>query len=96
MLKYQLHFWIKPNAVRSCIHYFDLDRQAWSVSIQAPPVDDKANLALLKLLSEILCCPLKNSSIKSGHSSRRKIVLHQCAICTLEFIEERLNKNLKS
>ena len=40
----------------------------------APPVDDAANEAVVRLLAEILDCPRGAVQIVRGHASRHKVV----------------------
>ena len=47
---------------------------ALKVRIAAPPVDNKANAALIELLSEALGVPRSAITIRHGVTSRRKIV----------------------
>jgi uncharacterized protein (TIGR00251 family) len=47
---------------------------ALKIKITAPPVEGKANAALIKLLAEILSVNKSEIEIKSGQSSRMKIV----------------------
>ena len=44
-------------------------------SVTAPPVDGKANDALMKLLSGYFGVPKKAFALKSGKSSRNKVIL---------------------
>lgn len=62
---------IKPNSNRTeILECSGLDR-TFKIAVAAPPVDNKANLALVKFLSNLLG---KKVRIKSGHTSRRKAV----------------------
>jgi len=45
------------------------------VQVKAPPVDNKANSAVQKLLSKILKIPRSKITLKSGASSRQKTFL---------------------
>jgi len=47
------------------------------VKLTAPPVEDKANKALIALFAKKLGAPKSSVSIKSGHKSREKTVLVQ-------------------
>lgn len=63
---------VKPGAKRSA-----LERSAegrYVAYLKAPPVDGKANAELLGLLAEAFRCPKAAVSIKSGRSSRVKLV----------------------
>jgi uncharacterized protein (TIGR00251 family) len=47
----------------------------WRVELKSPPVDGKANQDLIALVSEHFGCPKSAVSIKSGASSRTKLVV---------------------
>lgn len=48
---------------------------ALKVRLQAPPVEGKANLALIRFLSDALNIPRSQLSIASGETGRNKAVL---------------------
>jgi uncharacterized protein (TIGR00251 family) len=48
---------------------------ALKVRLQAPPVEGKANLALIRFLSDALDIPRAQLSISSGETGRNKAVL---------------------
>jgi uncharacterized protein (TIGR00251 family) len=63
---------VKPNARVS-----GLDEQpdgTWLAQIKSPPVDGKANAELLELVARKFGCSKSEVSIKSGASSRTKLV----------------------
>ena len=63
---------VKPNARESA-----LEEQAdgtWVARVKAPPVDGKANAELVRLIAEHLGVPRSAVEIKSGGSSRLKLV----------------------
>lgn len=62
---------VKPNAKQTRIQKGE---DEWIVALTAPPVDGKANQALIKLLSKELGMPKSRIQIKSGHTSRHKLV----------------------
>lgn len=47
---------------------------ALKIRLQAPPVDGKANAALLDYLAAILCVSLRQLTLVAGQTSRRKRV----------------------
>ena len=51
-----------------------LKEGVWQVRVKAPPVEGRANYALLQLLGKALKLRISDISIVRGHSSRRKIV----------------------
>lgn len=48
--------------------------EAVKIKVQAPPVEGRANEALLRFLSEELELPLRNFSLLKGDTSRHKLV----------------------
>jgi uncharacterized protein len=46
----------------------------WQVRVKAPPVEGRANYAMLQLLGKALKLKTSDVSIIRGHSSRRKTV----------------------
>lgn len=63
---------VQPGASRSELAGEHGD--ALKVRLAAPPVDGRANAALIAYLSEILALPRAAIQLASGHSSRRKRV----------------------
>lgn len=61
---------IIPNAPRSKVDGMLGD--LLKIRIQAPPVDGKANAALLKFLAQELDVPASNLTVLSGHTGRIK------------------------
>ena len=47
---------------------------ALKIRLAAPPVDGKANEALLRFVAETLHLPKSSVALKSGQTSRRKVV----------------------
>ncbi len=63
---------VKPNAKQNRIQ-----KQAdgeWVIALQAPPVDGKANQALIKLLAKELGIAKSCIHIKSGQTGRNKLI----------------------
>ena len=63
---------VQPGAKRSEI--VGLHGDALKIRLAAPPVDGKANAALLAFLAEVLGLPKAALVLKSGESSRKKTV----------------------
>lgn len=78
---------VSPNARKSEIVSGDGD--ALRVKLQAPPVDGKANDALVQFLAKKLRIPRKQVTITHGQTNRRKL-LEIMTDMTLEDIEKRL------
>ncbi|MDR2164334.1 MAG: DUF167 domain-containing protein [Zoogloeaceae bacterium] len=63
---------VQPGAARNEVAGRHGD--ALKIRLAAPPVDGKANVALLAALAAWLGVPKRAVAIKSGHASRRKVV----------------------
>lgn len=61
-----------PRAAQDAVQ--GLHGDAVKIRLRSPPVDGKANDALIAFLSQILDVPVRNLIIVAGHSSRRKRV----------------------
>lgn len=51
-----------------------VDAAHFVVAVKAPPVDGKANAAILKALAKYFRVPLSNLRMVSGFASRQKVV----------------------
>lgn len=80
----QLH--IQPGAKRSEIAGEHGD--ALKLRLAAPPVDGRANAALLEFLAETLALPRRNLRLVSGETSRRKRV--EADAISVELARQRL------
>jgi uncharacterized protein (TIGR00251 family) len=63
---------VQPGAKRSEI--VGLHGDALKIKLAAPPVEGRANEALLKFIAELFDVPLRNVELKQGEQSRRKVV----------------------
>lgn len=63
---------VQPGAKRSEI--VGLHGDALKIKLAAPPVEGRANEALLKYIAELFDVPLRNVELKQGEQSRRKVV----------------------
>jgi len=77
-----------PRAAKDAVQ--GLHGDALKVRLHAPPVDGKANEALIAFLSEKLNVPKKNLALKSGAGQRRKIIAIS-GISALEVEKKLLN-----
>jgi uncharacterized protein (TIGR00251 family) len=64
--------WIKPRAARNKV--MGLRAGALHVHVSAPPIEGKANQALVRFLAEVLGVRRAQVEIISGWKSRRKVV----------------------
>lgn len=62
---------VKTRSKKSLIESFDEKNREITVRLKSPPVHNRANTELLKLLSKELHA---KPSIMKGHSSKRKLV----------------------
>ena len=65
-LKVRLHPGARKNAITG------MHDGAVKIALTAPPVDGKANDALITFLADLLHAPKSSISILSGHTSRQK------------------------
>jgi uncharacterized protein (TIGR00251 family) len=63
---------VQPGAKRSEIA--GLHGEALKVRLAAPPVEGRANEALLKFISSLFAVPLRDTELKQGAQSRHKVV----------------------
>jgi uncharacterized protein (TIGR00251 family) len=63
---------VKPNSRASLLE--QKEDGTWLAQIKSPPVDGKANEELLALVAKHFGCRKSDVSIKSGGSSRTKLV----------------------
>lgn len=63
---------VKPNAKKNSIQV--LEDGSFYVSLNAPPVDGKANAKLIEVLSNFLNIPKSKIFIKAGKHSKEKLV----------------------
>ncbi len=63
---------VQPRASRTAI--VGLMGDALKVALAAPPVDGKANEALIRFFAELFQVPKSSVEIVSGSSSRNKVV----------------------
>jgi len=63
---------VKPNSRASLLE--QAADGTWLAQIKSPPVDGKANEELLALVAKHFGCRKSDVSIKSGESSRTKLI----------------------
>lgn len=63
---------IQPGAKRTEVA--GLHGMALKIRLAAPPVEGRANDALLKFIAESFCVPLRQVELKQGGQSRHKVV----------------------
>lgn len=63
---------IQPGAKKTAVAGRHGD--ALKIRLAAPPVDGKANAALLEFIADALGLPKAAVKLKSGHTSRRKVM----------------------
>jgi len=82
--------WVKPRASRNQV--MGIREGALHVALNAPPVEGKANAALIRFLAELLGVRQRQVEIVSGERSRSKVV-RVTGLDTAE-LHERLEKVL--
>lgn len=63
---------VQPGAKRTEV--IGLHGEALKVKLAAPPVEGKANEALLRFLADFFAVPLRQVELKQGGQSRHKVV----------------------
>jgi len=63
---------VSPNASKSEI--VSRDRDGWKVRLAAPPVDGRANEALVRLLADEFDCAPSEIRVVRGHTGKVKVV----------------------
>lgn len=63
---------VQPGAKRSEIA--GLHGDALKIRLAAPPVEGRANEALLKFIAGLFAVPLRDTALKQGGQSRHKVV----------------------
>ncbi len=63
---------VQAGAKRSEI--VGLHGDALKIKLAAPPVEGRANEALLKFIAELFDVPIRNVELRQGDQSRRKVV----------------------
>ena len=69
----KLQIKVKPQARTSALT--QAEDGSWTASLKSPPVDGKANVELIGLVAKQFDCHKAAVTIKSGASSRTKLVL---------------------
>ncbi|MBS4015150.1 MAG: DUF167 domain-containing protein [Candidatus Latescibacteria bacterium] len=67
----KISVFIKPN---SRLEKIEQSADTYIVSVQEPPIENRANLALIRLIAEYFHVPKSNIRITSGFKSRRKVI----------------------
>lgn len=68
-----LRLYIQPGAKRTEV--IGLHGDALKVRLAAPPIEGRANEALLRFIADNFNVPLRNVELKQGALSRHKVVL---------------------
>jgi len=86
---------VTPRASRTAIAgiYGEGAAAALKIALQAPPVEGKANAALIKFLSDLLGVPRSAVSIRAGEHARGKTVVAagRCAAEVAALLEQALD-----
>jgi uncharacterized protein len=68
---------VQPGAKRTEIG--GLHGQALKIRLAAPPVEGRANEALLKFIAGLFDVPLRQVALQKGGKSRHKVVMVECS-----------------
>ena len=66
---------VQPGAKRTAVIGVFGDGAQLKIALQAPPVDGRANEALIEFLAQLAAVPKSSVTIFSGHSSRSKVLM---------------------
>jgi uncharacterized protein (TIGR00251 family) len=83
---------VHPRARRNAIT--GMVGGALKLALTAPPVDGKANQAVIEFFADLFAIPRSSVTIASGETSRNKVV--RIAGVSKPLAEQRLAENLKS
>jgi uncharacterized protein (TIGR00251 family) len=83
---------VHPRARRNAIT--GMVGGALKLALTAPPVDGKANHAVIEFFADLFAIPRSSVTIASGETSRNKVV--RIAGVSKPLAEQRLAENLKS
>jgi uncharacterized protein (TIGR00251 family) len=82
---------VRPGAKRTAllgIHQDPQSGEAYKIALHSPPVDGKANAALLEFLARLLNTPRSTLTILSGATSRTKRIA--CTSLPASEVEQKL------
>ena len=82
---------VHPRARKNAIN--GMIGNALKLSLTAPPVDGKANQAVIEFFADLFAIPRSSVTIASGETNRNKVVRITGVSKTLA--EQRLSENLK-
>ena len=85
-----LNVYVQPRASKNRVA--GMHGGAIKLCVTAPPVEDKANGAVISFMADILGVPKSTVSIKSGRQSRNKKVI--ITNLTLEEAQKKLSRML--
>ena len=68
-----LKIYLQPRAKKNEIKGFH--GEELKITLNTPPIDNRANEALIEFLSDVFQIPKRQISIQSGHRSRHKTIL---------------------
>ena len=63
---------ISPKSRKDSIN--NIHNGALSIALKAPPIENKANISLIKFLAKQLKIPKKNISLIKGSTSKNKVI----------------------
>lgn len=66
------HIKVKAKAKVDCVE--KIDATHFKISVKAPPVDGKANEAVVRSLAYYFDVPFSQLKLVSGHTSKNKII----------------------
>lgn len=68
----KLHVFVKPNSRQEKVE--KIDEKTLKVWVNAPPIEGKANAAVIHLLSKYLSIPKRSIRLVSGEKGKHKVI----------------------
>lgn len=75
-MRFVLEVSVYPGSKRTAI---ETDESGIKIHLTAPPIEGKANQALLKMLAKTLSLPKSALTIQQGEHGRRKVIFVEAA-----------------
>lgn len=70
---YRISLYVQPGAKQTEI--VGLHDQALKIRLATPPIEGRANEALLKFIAALFEVPVRQVKLKHGHTSRSKVLI---------------------
>lgn len=85
----EIKIWVKPNSSQKGI--LGCNESGIILAVQAPPVEGKANQAIIETMSKLIGIPKSQLEIIKGHKTRIKVIKMPSNDKTLTFLNHQFN-----